>query len=268
MINWGSRLFGVFLRGTSMIENAWSPIPMSAMLLMVAALNGCATTGASDPRDPIEPVNRAVFGFNQGLDRKLLRPVAEGYVAHVAQPVRSCVSNVFANLADLFTSANQLLQGEPRKAVSDISRFGLNTTVGVLGCFDPATAMGLPKHKRDFGETLALWGAPPGPFVVLPLFGPSTVRDTVGSVPTMMLDPVSHISSAPVAVGVAGTKTVSTRASLLKATDLVDQAALDPYLFTRDAYLAHRLYEIYDGHPPAEKADPIEPARQDSGEPG
>jgi len=194
-------------------------------------------------------MNRAVFGFNQGLDRKVLRPVAEGYVAHVPDPVRSCVSNMFSNLGDIFTSVNQLLQGEPRKAVSDISRFGVNTTVGVLGCFDPATSLGLTKHKRDFGETLALWGTPPGPFVVLPLFGPSTVRDTVGLVPNWLLDPVGNIDNGAAAVALTGTRTVSNRASLLGTTDLIDQAALDPYLFTRDAFLAHRLYEIHDDRP-------------------
>jgi phospholipid-binding lipoprotein MlaA len=234
---------------TSQRRDLRSAALTALMLVTVTCLDGCATTGASDDPDPNEPANRDVFAFNQGLDRNVLRPVAEGYVADVPAPVRSCVSNVFSNLGDIFTSANQLLQGEPGKAVSDISRFGINTTVGVLGCFDPASSMGLEKHKRDFGETLALWGAPPGPFVVLPLFGPSTVRDAIGLVPGWLLDPVGHITSGAATVAAVGTRTVSTRSSLLKESDLVDQAALDPYLFTRDAYLAHRAYEIRDGQP-------------------
>jgi phospholipid-binding lipoprotein MlaA len=234
-----------------------------ALLLIATALSGCATTGHSASGDPIEPANRPVFEFNQGLDHKVVRPVAEGYEAHVPAPVRSCVRNVFSNLGDILTSANQLLQGEPAKAGSDISRFGINTTVGVLGCFDPASSMGLAKHKRDFGETLALWGVPPGPYVVLPLLGPSTVRDVFGLVPGWFFDPTSYVAG-PAALALKGTQTVSTRSSNLKASDLIDSAALDPYLFTRDAFLAHRLDQIYDGHPPianagSAKPEPTEP---------
>jgi len=224
------------------------------IVVIVTALSGCATTGESGNGDPIEPANRPVFAFNQGLDHKVVRPVAEGYEAHVPGPVRSCVRNVFSNLGDIFTSVNQLLQGEPGNAVSDISRFGINTTVGVLGCFDPASSMGLDKHKRDFGETLALWGVPPGPYVVLPLLGPSTVRDAFGLVPGWFFDPTNYVAG-PAALALKGTQTVSTRSSNLKASDLIDSAALDPYLFTRDAFLAHRLDQIYDGRPPIAKTD-------------
>jgi phospholipid-binding lipoprotein MlaA len=227
-------------------------------LLIATALSGCATTGESASGDPIEPANRPVFEFNQGLDHKVVRPVAEGYEAHAPAPVRSCVRNVFSNLGDIFTSVNQLLQGEPGKAVSDISRFGINTTVGVLGCFDPASSMGLDKHKRDFGETLALWGVPPGPYVVLPLLGPSTVRDAFGLVPGWFLDPTNYVAG-PAAIALKGTQIVSTRSSNLKASDLIDSAALDPYLFARDAFLAHRLDQIYDGHPPIANADSAQP---------
>jgi phospholipid-binding lipoprotein MlaA len=228
-----------------------------AMLVMVTALSGCATTGEGNG-DPIEPANRPVFAFNQGLDHQVVRPVAEGYEAHVPGPVQSCVRNVFSNLGDIFTSINQLLQGEPGRAVSDISRFGINTTIGVLGCFDPASSMGLEKHKRDFGETLALWGVPPGPYVVLPLLGPSTVRDAFGLVPGWFLDPTNYVGG-PAALALKGTQIVSTRSSNLRASDLIDSAALDPYLFTRDAFLAHRLDQIYDGHPPIAKADSAKP---------
>lgn len=230
------------------------PAATLAMLVVATTLSGCATTDASESGDAIEPANRGVFSFNQGLDHKVLRPVAQGYEAHVPESVRSCVRNVFSNLGDIFTSVNQLLQGEPRKAGSDISRFGINTTVGVLGCFDPATSMGLAKHKRDFGETLALWGVPPGPYVVLPLFGPSTVRDAFGLVPSWFLDPIDYIAG-PAIYAVKGTQTVSNRSSNLKASDLVDSAALDPYLFTRDAFLARRLDQIYDGHPPRQQEE-------------
>src|SRR5258708_4151693 len=229
-----------------------------AILVIVTALSGCATTGESGNADPIEPANRPVFELNQGLAHEVVGPVAEGYEAQVPAPVRSCVRNVFSNLGDIFTSVNQLLQGEPGKAVSDISRFGINTTVGVLGCFDPASSMGLDKHKRDFGETLALWGVPPGPYVVLPLLGPSTVRDAFGLVPGWFFDPTNYVAG-PAALALKGTQTVSTRSSNLKASDLIDSAALDPYLFTQDAFLAHRLDQIYDVHPPIARPDSAQP---------
>ena len=214
-------------------------------LCVLATLTGCASVESRDARDPLEPMNRAVFGFNQGLDHKIIRPVATTYAENVPKPIQNCVGNVFSNLADIRTTVNQLLQGHPVDAASDASRFSINTTVGVLGCFDPATSIGLQKHKKDFGGTFAVWGAPPGAYLVLPLLGPSDVRDAIGLVPSSMIDPVSHISSLPVSIAVNGIKTVDTRASLLGASNIIDSAALDPYQFTRDAFFSIRQRQIF-----------------------
>jgi len=211
-------------------------------VLAVAAaglITGCATGPDRKPGDPFEPMNRAVFTFNDGLDRYVAVPVAKGYQKVTPQPLRTAVSNFFSNLGDLSNAANALLQLKITDATEDIVRFALNSTFGLGGLLDWATPAGLPKHHQDFGLTLGHWGIPSGPYLVLPLFGPSTVRDSMGLVVDVKFNPLNYVEPAvrnPLYV----LQFVSVRSDLLGATDLLQQAALDKYSFVRDAYTQQR----------------------------
>lgn len=240
----------------------WRALAGAALALLAT---GCATIPAdagSNPVDPFERMNRHVFEFNDRVDRALLKPLAQGYVAVVPEPVRGCVTNFFANLGDLGNAANNLLQGKPVEAVSDICRIAINTTVGVLGCFDVASKMGLEKHNEDFGQTLGRWGLGPGAYLVLPLLGPSTVRDAVGRVPDAYVDPSALAGGDSVRArnSLFALQTVDLRARLLDAGRLLEAAALDKYQFTRDAYLQRRRNLVHDGHPPRVDEDEEEDA--------
>lgn len=208
------------------------------LLLLVAALaGGCASSNT--PGDPLEGFNRAIFGFNEGVDNAILRPVASGYKAVVPEPARDCVGNVFSNINDIFVSVNSLLQGKVGDAVSDACRVVVNTTVGLLGCFDVASKVGLEKHNRDFGQTFGKWGIASGPYLVLPFLGPSSIRDGVGTFIYSYLDPVwaDHVPTRNVAYSL---RAVNRRSELLDATNVLEEAALDKYSFVRDAYLQRR----------------------------
>jgi len=208
------------------------------LLLLVAALaGGCASSNT--PGDPLEGFNRAIFGFNEGVDNAILRPVASGYKAVVPEPARDCVGNVFSNINDVFVSFNSLLQGKVGDAVSDACRVVVNTTVGLLGCFDVASKVGLEKHNRDFGQTFGKWGIASGPYLVLPFLGPSSIRDGVGTFIYAYLDPVwaDHVPTRNVAYSL---RAVNRRSELLDATNVLEEAALDKYSFVRDAYLQRR----------------------------
>lgn len=218
----------------------------------VVALSGCATSGAQDPRDPAEGFNRAVFAFNEGLDAAVLRPVAVGYDAVLPTPVRSGVSNVYDNLADLFIAANNLLQGKPADAVNDAARFVFNSTFGILGIFDVATEMGLEKHEEDFGQTFGRWGVGPGPYLMLPLLGPRDARDAAGLVLDSLVDPVGNVGHVPTRNTLSAVRLVNTRATLLPADKIIEAAALDKYSYLRDAYLQRRRSLVFDGRPPRE----------------
>jgi phospholipid-binding lipoprotein MlaA len=200
---------------------------------------GCATGPDRKPGDPLEPMNRAVFNFNDGVDRYVAVPVAKGYQKVTPQPLRTAVSNFFSNLGDLSNAANALLQLKITDATEDIVRFAFNSTFGLGGLLDWATPAGLPKHHQDFGLTLGHWGIPSGPYLVLPLFGPSTVRDSMGLVVDVKFNPLNYMEPAlrnPLYV----LQFVSVRSDLLGATDLLQQAALDKYSFVRDAYTQQR----------------------------
>lgn len=216
-------------------------------------LGGCAST--HDPRDPFEPLNRGIYQFNDGVDHLLLKPAAEIYQGVLPAPVRTGVSNVFSNLNDVIVALNNLLQGKLNAALSDASRVLVNTTVGLLGIFDVATAAGLEKHDEDFGQTLGWWGIGDGPYLVLPLLGPSNARDTVGRVADYKADPVTYIDPTSDRNAVQGLRLVSRRAELLSASRILAVAALDEYEFVRDGYLQRRRNLIYDGNPPREKDD-------------
>lgn len=242
--------------------NKQSNMNLRAVLAATAAatvLAGCATSG--NPKDPIEGYNRAMFSFNETVDKAVIKPVAQGYNYVTPQPVQTGVSNFFGNLADIWTSVNNLLQGKPGDALSDAGRVLINSTVGILGLFDVATPMGLEKHEEDFGQTLGRWGVGDGAYVVLPILGPRTVRDTVGLAADIYTDPVrdadAHRGYRNTAIAL---RAIDTRADLLKAEDALEAAALDKYAYVRDAYLQHRRSAIYDGNPPRQADDAALPS--------
>jgi phospholipid-binding lipoprotein MlaA len=220
-----------------------------ATLLAVATLQGCAT--GKNPKDPFEEINRSVFRFNETLDRYALKPAAKGYRAAVPVPVRGGITNVFGNFRDVTTAINNALQLKLKDAASDLGRVAINTTVGMFGIFDVAGPIGLDKNEEDFGQTLGRWGVGDGPYLVLPLFGPSNARDAVGLIGDYFTDPQFHlITDSPENWIVFGVRVINVRANLLEAERLLDEVALDRYTFLRDAYLQRRRNLIHDGNPP------------------
>lgn len=227
-----------------------------ALVLVLLAAAGCATIppdAGKNPTDPWEVYNRHVFEFNDRADQYVLRPVAEGYEKVVPGPVRDCIGNIFRNVGDVGNAINNLLQGKPFDASSDICRVVLNSTVGVFGCFDVATRVGLTRNNEDFGQTLGKWGLEPGPYFVLPILGPSTFRDALGRAADTYSDPVTYIQYDAYQIATQAVRVVDVRASLLQAGRLLEGAATDKYQFTRDAYLQRRRNLIYDGNPPRQK---------------
>jgi len=221
------------------------------LALALAVLSGCATT-ASNPRDPIEGFNRAMFGFNEAVDRAVLKPVAEGYRAVLPAPVRTGVTNFFGNIEDLWIAVNNVLQGKVVDGVQDLLRVAVNTVFGIFGVIDVASDMGMQKHNEDFGQTLGKWGVGNGAYVVMPFFGPSTVRDVGGRMVDMYVDPVVNEGNIPLRNTAVALRTIDLRANLLDASSVLEQAALDKYTFVRDAFLQRRRNLIYDGNPPPE----------------
>lgn len=226
---------------------------MRFFLVCLFLVGGCATTGEGDPRDPLEGWNRGVYKFNEKFDDYLARPVAETYQDWVPREVRSRVRNFFGNLADPFIGVNNMLQGKFSEGFDDWARFLLNSTVGLAGVHDVATDFGLEKHNEDFGQTFGRWGAGTGPYLVLPIFGSSNLRDGIGLAADMVTDPLSEVRPIDVRNTLAVTRVVQTRADLLGASRVLDQAALDKYVFQRDAYLQRRRSLVYDGRPPRER---------------
>ena len=217
-------------------------------VLACVALQGCASGPQANPADPLEPFNRGIYSFNEGLDRTVLKPVATAYQKVTPSPVRTGVTNFFENISDAWSLVNNVLQAKPAEAANSLFRVTTNTLWGVGGIFDVATELKIPKHKEDFGQTLGVWGLGAGPYVVLPLFGPSSVRDTAGLVVDLQGNLVSQASNVPVRNSLSGLRLVDARAGLLSAGDLLDQAALDKYAFIRDAYLQRRQSLIGNGN--------------------
>ncbi|OFZ71261.1 MAG: hypothetical protein A2Z01_10095 [Betaproteobacteria bacterium RBG_16_58_11] len=242
-----------------------SLLPKFALLGIVFALTGCATNG--DPRDPLEPLNRGIYKFNDTIDEAVMKPVAKGYKAVLPNPVRTGVGNFFSNIDDALIAVNNLLQFKFSQAASDVARMIANTTFGIGGLFDVATGFGLEKHNEDFGQTLGYWGIGDGPFLMLPLLGPSNLRDTIGLVAYYQLDPVWNLSHVPTRNTLGTLRVLDRRARLLDAEKVLDEAALDPYTFLRDAYIQQRRSLIYDGNPPREKLED-EPAPVNKAESG
>jgi phospholipid-binding lipoprotein MlaA len=218
--------------------------------LVIALLTACASvpTGSiADPRDPFERYNRAMFSFNQTIDDKVVKPVATGYVNAIPSMIRSAIGNFFGNIGDVWTAVNNYLQGKPREGTSDVARVVLNSTFGLVGLVDVATPAGLTKHEEDFGQTLGVWGAKSGPYLVLPIFGASTVRDSLARPVDLYADPINQINTVRIENSARLLRLVDDRAALLDSTRMMEDAALDPYLFVRDAYLQRRQSRVRDG---------------------
>lgn len=219
-------------------------------LAVSVLLAGCTTMGNRDPIDPFERVNRAVFSFNEAVDRAVLEPTARVYRRITPPFFRTGVNNVFSNVADVRNVINNTLQGKFRYAYSDFGRLVINTTLGLGGLFDVASAAGVEKHNEDFGQTLGYWGIGDGPFLMLPLLGPTSGRDAVGLVIDTLTDPLTYIEPTGARIGVGALRVVHGRAELLDASKVVHDTALDLYLFIRDAYLQRRHNLVFDGMPP------------------
>jgi len=227
---------------------------LSGLFALAAALllAGCAQNPpAGEVYDPIEPWNRKVFWFNQQVDTYVLKPASDAYIYVTPEPARKGVTNFFTNSLYPSTILNNFLQGKVAAGLTDVMRFMVNTTLGVGGLFDPATAMRLPAHNEDFGQTLAVWGLGPGPYLELPVLGPSNGRDIFRlPVDWFMNVYPGVINNVPAEAGLTATNVVNTRASLDKAIEIRRESALDPYVFTRSAYDQRRTNMIYDGNPP------------------
>jgi len=229
---------------------------------IVGLLAGCASTAERDPRDPFEPLNRGIYRFNDKVDTAIARPLATTYQKVVPAEVRGRVRNFFGNIGDFFIGVNNFLQGKFEDGVSDWARLAFNTTIGLFGIHDVATDMGYEKHNEDFGQTFGRWGAPSGPYLVLPILGSSTVRDGIGTGIDLYVDPVTEVRPYHVQYALQGLRLTQTRADLLDASRILEEAALDKYVFQRDAYLQRRRSLIYDGQPPRQK-EPEDDADKD-----
>jgi phospholipid-binding lipoprotein MlaA len=228
-------------------------------LLVFVLVSGCASGPRANPRDPLEPLNRNVSQFNEVVDSAFLKPVATAYKQVVPPLVRTGVSNFFANLGDLWSAANNLMQLKVQAAAETILRFNVNTFFGLAGILDVAGEFGIERHREDFGQTLGRWGVPAGPYLVLPLLGPSTLRDAAALPLETRGNLLSGIEDQAVQNSLYVLKAVDARSNLLRASSVLDEAALDKYSFTRDAYLQLRRAEVYDGEDPEAGKEPKEP---------
>jgi phospholipid-binding lipoprotein MlaA len=230
-------------------------LPRISAALLLAVVAGCATTGGVDrhsagPKDPYEPFNRKMFAFNDTLDTYALKPVATAYKNVVPSPIRTGVHNFFGNFSDAWSAVNQLLQGKPGDAATMTMRVLTNTTIGIAGLFDPATELGLERKSEDLGQTLGRWGLEPGPYLVLPLFGSSDIRDGIALPADTYVAPSLLVHTTWQKVGVDTVGVIDTRAGLLGASQMLDELAFDRYTFMRDAYVSRRRSLVYDGNPP------------------
>ncbi|MFT5132675.1 MAG: phospholipid-binding lipoprotein MlaA [Gammaproteobacteria bacterium] len=229
-----------------------------SLVFVIALATGCASNqekSAATP-DPLEPMNRAFYSFNEGLDQHLIKPIAEAYVNITPEPIRVGVTNFYANLAYLNVILNSFLQGKFEQGFSDAGRFLINSTLGIGGIFDVATPAGLPRHNEDLGQTLATWGVERGTYLYLPIQGPDTARNLPNIATRLLLNPITYLSGA-ILFPITALNVINIRANLLDATNIRDEAAVDPYSFTREAYLQQREYLIHDGNPPTEGYDDI-----------
>ena len=231
---------------------------LGVLLAALLLFGGCATVAPKDDDEPLpgqvvdpwEPFNRAMFRFNQDLDAGLLYPWADAYVTLVPSLVRRGVTNFFNNAEDLWSAVNNLLQGKIEQSIAMSFRFAWNTVFGWAGVLDLATELGIERTPEDFGQTLAVWGMPPGNFLMLPFFGPSTVRDALGLPLDIAASPAYAFNQGSFRPVTTVVQILDTRSQLLGASQLLDTIALDKYSFVRDAFLERRLRLIFDGNPP------------------
>jgi phospholipid-binding lipoprotein MlaA len=235
------------------MKRARSMLRFAMLSCAVALVAGCAMGPTRE--DPFEPMNRVSYKVHRVVDGNIVKPAVQAYVDYTPQIVRQAVSNFFGNIDDVFSVINDMLQGKGDKAGNDLGRVITNTGFGVLGLIDVAGSAGIPKGGEDFGQTFGVWGIPQGPYLFIPLFGPTTVRDGSGSLIRGYADPIGYMNDVPTRNVLHVLNLVDLRASALQAESLVDQAAIDPYTFIRRAYLQRREYLVYDGKPPPPKED-------------
>lgn len=225
------------------------------------ALSGCATTKGSDPNDVFHGWNQGTQSFNDDVDKAVLKPVAKGYIAVTNDTIDEGVTNFFSNLNDIGVTVNDLLQLKFLQGGMDLSRFVINTTAGVVGVFDVAKLVDLPKHDEDFGQTLGFWGVPAGPYLVLPFAGPSSPRDFVGLIGDALLNPLTYVSvfggfaGAAASGGANALDVTDTRAGLMSTEKVVNEGSVNRYDFIKNAYEQHREYLVHDGNPPNNDPD-------------
>lgn len=240
---------------TTQTATSWlaGGVRLAACTVFTAACVGCATTGAAHPDDPLEPLNRGVYSFNDMLDRAIFKPAATVYRDVTPVLVRSGVSNFLGNLDDVWSFVNSLLQFNGPAAAQNFMRVNINTVFGLGGIFDLATDLRLERQREDFGQTLGAWGVPSGPYIVLPFFGPSTLRDVFAFPADMRGDLVSRVDHIPTRNSFKALDLLDVRSSLLSVGDALDEVAFDRYSFTRDAFLQRRRNAVFNGNPPDDK---------------
>jgi phospholipid-binding lipoprotein MlaA len=232
------------------MRSSKTAIRWMTIALMALFLTACASIPSgsiADPRDPFERYNRAMFTFNKTVDDKVLTPVATGYVNVIPSMIRTAIGNFFGNIGDVWTAVNNYLQGKPSEGTSDVARVVLNSTFGIVGLIDVATPAGLVQHEEDFGQTLGVWGVKSGPYLVLPIFGASTVRDGLARPLDLYANPIGLVDNPRIENSARALRLVDERAALLDSSRMVEDAALDPYLFVRDAHLQRRESRVRDG---------------------
>jgi len=222
--------------------------------LSLAMLGGCATSKAPSRADPFEPANRVMYAINEPIDRDVIQPIVRAYIENVPRVARQVATNFFGNIDDFFSGMNGLLQGKPEKAGHDFGRVLVNSTFGLAGLIDFASEANIPRGEEDFGQTFGHWGIPQGPYLFIPLFGPTTFRDGTGAGIRIWLAPLRQLNPIPRDV-LFGLGYLDVRSQLLETQGLAAKAALDPYTFLRRSYLQRREYLTYDGQPPPRKDD-------------
>ena len=228
---------------------------MRILIAAVFLFGGCATSPDADPRDPFEGFNRGVYRFNEVVDEVVAKPAATAYRDVVHSEIRDRVRNFFANIGDVFIGANNVLQGKFFEGFEDFARVAFNSTLGLFGIHDVASDMGIEKHNEDFGQTFGWWGIGEGPYLVLPILGSSSVRDGVGTALDYYTDPLGEVHPVRLRNSLGLLRLIGVRADLLEASRILEQAALDKYVFQRDAYFQRRRSLVYDGRAPRERYD-------------
>lgn len=240
------------------IKNIAAKAKFLLLVAAFAALSGCAAGLGAHPHDPFEPWNRSISTFNDEVDAAILKPVATAYTDITPHFMRTGVNNFFDNLTGVWTAVNSVLQLKPQAAVESVMRVVVNTMFGLGGVLDVAGEMNIERHKADFGQTLGHWGVPPGPYLVLPLLGPSTLRDTVASTLIARGDLVWQLNHIATRNSLYALRLIDKRSNLLRTTAVLDAVALDKYTFTRDIFLQVRRNEVFDGNPPEEILKDVE----------